>query len=261
MGLTRNVYRDSDIPFFQFGGTSMSGEQPNFINEECWISIYAGESGFSHLTSLPDGNYPPVTWRLPLTAGALSSRNKISGNGTLSASANIGYQISASLSGSGTVTSAIGQLIVNLIASISGQGTINSANISGFIEAIATLTGSGAISDAKLTGIGDMIADIDGMGDILASIGGVGALVAEIKSYGDLSAEGLRDAIWNAVASNYTSTGTMGAKLNVAASGGVDYDTLAEAVWDKDVSGSTGNKAAKVLEDIKKKSNLIPGLM
>jgi hypothetical protein len=52
----------------------------------------------------------------------------------------------------------------------------------------------------------------------------------------------------------------MGQKLNSAASGGVDYNALAEAVWDAEVSGRTGTEAGKVLEDVKKKANMIPGL-
>ncbi len=36
--------------------------------------------------------------------------------------------------------------------------------------------------------------------------------------------------VWSAVAANNNITGTMGAKLNTASSGGVDYQALAEAV-------------------------------
>jgi hypothetical protein len=74
------------------------------------------------------------------------------------------------------------------------------------------------------------------------------------------SAFDIAQEIWNAKATQYVSTGTMGQKLNNAASGGVDYNALAEAVWDAEVSGNTGNQAGKVLDDIKKKANLIIGL-
>jgi hypothetical protein len=50
----------------------------------------------------------------------------------------------------------------------------------------------------------------------------------------------------------------MGQKLNSAAVGGVDYEALAEAVWDAEISGSI--KAGKAIEDIKTKTNMIPGL-
>lgn len=47
------------------------------------------------------------------------------------------------------------------------------------------------------------------------------------------------DKIWEAVASAYTDSSTMGGKLNTASSGGVDYDALADAVWNEDLSGHT----------------------
>lgn len=260
MGLIMNVYRDSVIPFTQFGGTTMSSEFPNFNGEENWIAIYAGEGGFTNLTSMPDGNCPPVTWRMPLNAGAISARNKLIGTGTFTASGNLGYQILASLSGSGTISNALGTLIINLIASISGSGTISNAAMDAFLFAVAALSGSGEISDADLGGIGELLAVLVGAGLITSTFTGTGELTADITSYGSLTPEGLRDAIWGAIAANYNIAGTMGAKLNSAASGGVDYDALAEAIWDAEVSGRTGVEAGKVMEDIKSKTNLIPGL-
>jgi len=38
-------------------------------------------------------------------------------------------------------------------------------------------------------------------------------------------------AVWSALAADYAAAGTMGAKLNSAASGGVDYAALGAAVW------------------------------
>lgn len=260
MGLIMNVYRDSVIPFTQFGGVSMSSEFPNFNGEENWPTIFMGEGGFTNQTSMPDGNYPPVCWKLPLRAGAISSRNKLVGIGSFTATGNLGYQILASLSGGGDISDALGTLIINLIASISGSGTISNAAMEAFLFAIADLSGSGNITNADLEGIGELLAMLEGGGLLTSTLTGVGELNSDIKSYGDLSVEGLRDAIWNAVANNYNVTGTMGQKLNSAAVGGVDYEALAEAVWDAEVSGRTASQSGKILEDIKKKSNMIPGL-
>jgi len=260
MGLIMNVYRESVIPITQFGGITMSPEFPNFNGEENWPTIFMGEGGFTDQTSMPDGNYPPVTWKMPLKAGAISSRSRAIGSGTITASGNLGYQIIAALSGSGTFSDALGTLIINLIADISGSGTISDAAMQAFLFALADLTGSGNISDADLEGVGALISALTGAGVITSTLTGTGALSSDIKSYGNLTPEGLRDAVWNAVASGYNISGTMGQKLNSAASGGVDYDALAEAVWDAEVSGRTGVEAGKVMEDIKSKTNLIPGL-
>lgn len=277
-----NVYRDSVIPFTQFGGTSMSSEFPNFNGEENWLAIFAGEGGFTNQTSMPDGNYPPVTWKMPLTAGAMACRNRIIGTGTLTANvssgiaiiasltgsgtisqavATIGIAILASISGSGGVSSAIGSLLSQITAALSGSGTISNADLKAYLNALASLIGQGDITDADLEGLGELIAALEGEGIITALLTGEGELGATITSYGSLTPEGIRDAIWSAAAANFNVAGTMGAKLNSAASGGVDYDALAEAVWDGEVSGRSGStQAGKVLTDIKSKTNLIPGL-
>ena len=255
-----NVYRDSVIPFTQFGGTSMSSEFPNFNGEENWLTLFAGEGGFPNQTSMPDGNYHPVAWKMPLTGGNITARNKIAGSGTIAATGNLGYQILASLSGSGTISNALGTLIIDLIASISGSGTISNADMQAFLFAVAALTGDGGITDADLEAVGELIAALEGAGVLTSTLTGEGELGATITSYGSLTPEGIRDAIWGAAASSYNVSGTMGQKLNSAAVGGVDYQALAEAVWDSEVSGRTGVQAGKTLEDIKSKTNLIPGL-
>ncbi len=255
-----NVYKESVIPFTQFGGTTMSCEFPNFNGEENWLTIFAGEGGFTDQTSMPDGNYPPVCWKMPLKAGAITSRSRLIGVGGCVASGNLGYQIIAALSGSGTISDALGTLIVNLVADISGNGTISNAAMQAFLFALADLYGSGDITDADLEAVGELISALTGTGVITSTLTGTGLLSADIKSYGDLTPEGLRDAVWNAIATSYNESGTMGQKLNSAAVGGVDYDALAEAVWDAEVSGRNGTEAGKVLADIKSKTNLIPGL-
>jgi len=252
-----NVYRDSVIPFTQFGGVSMSSEFPNFNGEENWPTIFMGEGGFTDQTSMPDGNYPPVTWKMPLKAGAISARNKLIGSSTFTASGNLGYQILASLSGSGTISNALGTLIIDLVASITGSGTISNADMQAFLFALADLTGSGDITDADLEGIGELIAALEGAGVLVSTLTGEGELGASITAYGALTPEGIRDAIWGAAASSYNVSGTMGAKLNSAASGGVDYNALAEAVWDAEVSGRTSVQAGNILE----KAKLIPALL
>jgi hypothetical protein len=108
--------------------------------------------------------------------------------------------------------------------------------------------------------MGELISTLIGAGVITSTLAGTGLLSSDIKSYGSLTPEGLRDTVWNAIASNYNVSGTMGQKLNNAASGGVDYEALAEAVWDAEVSGRTGAQSGKILEDVKAKVNMIPGL-
>lgn len=255
-----NVYRDSVIPFTQFGGTSMSSEFPNFNGEENWITLFAGEGGFTHQTSMPDGYYPPTTWKLPLTEGNLVARNRIIGTGSLAVTGQLGYELAATLNmtGSGGITTALGELVADLLATLTGEGSLTT-DIEGILEGIATLSGIGDIN-ATIDAIAEMTVLLAGEGTIISDSEGLGDMEVTIRSYGSLTPEGIRDAVWSAAASSFNVTGTMGQKLNSAASGGVDYEALAEAVWDGETSGRTGTQAGKVLTDIKSKTNLIPGL-
>ena len=47
-----NIYRDSAIPFTQFGGTTMSSEFTNFNKPEQWLLTYITEASFAKTTSL-----------------------------------------------------------------------------------------------------------------------------------------------------------------------------------------------------------------
>jgi hypothetical protein len=241
-----------------FGGTTLCDQKNSQKIEEDYFAQY-GET-ISTLTAIPNGYYPPTCWRLPMKAGNMISKNQIIGAGSIpTANANMGFDLGATLVGQGGFYQAIGELVADLLATISGTGGISSAELEGIVEGMATLTGSGDINGV-IEAIADLQATLTGQGDILADLEAIGEMAATIKGYGDLSVEGLRDAIWNAVASNYNVIGTMGQKLNSAAVGGVDYDALAEAVLDAEISGRPIGSLGKTVEDTKKKANMIPGL-
>ena len=53
-----------------------------------------------------------------------------------------------------------------------------------------------------------------------------------MSPFTELSPQGLAQAVWNSLATEYNTSGTMGKKLNTASSGGVDMNALAQAVWE-----------------------------
>ena len=53
-----------------------------------------------------------------------------------------------------------------------------------------------------------------------------------MSPFTELSPEGLASAVWNSLSTEFNTSGTMGAKLNTASSGGVDMNALAQAVWE-----------------------------
>jgi hypothetical protein len=242
-----NVYRDSVIPFTQFGGTTMSGEFPNFNGEENWISIYAGEGGILNVTSVPWGTRPPICWKMAMKNGAISSNTKIEGSGSVvgtrsyavailanlaasggisSALVSMGMQLLASITGIGGISSAVAQLLAQIQASLSGSGDITDAPVLAYLNALANLTGTGEITSGDLEGLGELIALLTGVGLITPLLTGTGELTADIKAYGSLTPEGIRDLIWNATASNYIEDNTMGKKLNDAGAASNPWDVI-----------------------------------
>lgn len=277
-----NTYRESSLPCTHLGGVIYSTERFNFFRQENFYCMNLGEAGILARAGLPWGNLAPIAWRLPLKGGAIAATsNNIMGlggvtgsvhygmpllavivgtGGISSALASLGMQLLATITGTGGISSAIGNLLAEISATLTGTGGITTAQISAYLYALATLSGNGQISSAEAEGVGELLALLSGDGDIASTLIANGELSASIKSYGEMTAEGIRDAIWSAVATNYNVSGTMGQKLNSAAVGGVDYDALAEAVLDAEVSGRNVGSLGKTVEDTKKKANMIPGL-
>jgi len=67
---------------------------------------------------------------------------------------------------------------------------------------------------------------IDGHSEIM----GLGYMTGSTEDVTALTPENLATAVWSALAAANNESGTMGAKLNTASSGGVDLNALAAAV-------------------------------
>lgn len=185
-----------------------------------------------------------------MTAGAMASRNIISGSGSQASAITGGVNGQAALAGAGDITSATAQLVISMVATLAGSGTVADADLRGYLNAVATLTGSGDIT-AAIAALGWLGAATSGSGTISSATPyATGTLAATIRGYSDLTPEGLRDLVWNATAASYTTSGTMGQKVNSAASGGVDLNALAAAVWqyvDRTITENPGVTAAELV--------------
>jgi len=208
-------------------------------------AFYTGDHVITNQTdkaNLPSGNRQPYAYVWAPKAGELSSTTYISGTGELVASGALGYGIDANLTGDGDITNAALGLIVSAAASLTGNGDITG-------ELLAFLNGS-----ATLDGVGDLSGDLGALADLLAAISGSGDLVSAILAKGELSAdivvtgtgltlENVREAVWSAIASEFNEPGTMGNKMNSAASAGDPWSTL--------LPGSYGDgEAGKILAQI-----------
>jgi hypothetical protein len=55
-------------------------------------------------------------------------------------------------------------------------------------------------------------------------------MMGEVTPYTELSPENLARAVWDALATQFNKTGTMGSKLSTASSGGVDMGAMVDAL-------------------------------
>lgn len=233
MGLINNGFRHGGGKFF--GASAIDGGNPSVMvyrghRAAANRNQFAGQGITSQVASVPDGCRAPVAWIMPRKAGGMSSRGGIGGSGGINPVLILALEGEAVLDGQGDIT-AFGGLIVNMLATITGSGTISAANVQAFLNLVATITGSGGVASASaLRGLGALIAQIAGQGTVVSTATGQGNMGATIRGYGDLTPEGLRDSVWSALAAQYNVAGTMGNKLNSAASGGVDYGSMADAV-------------------------------
>lgn len=233
-----NIYRDSAIPFTQFGGTTMSSELSNFNKPEQWLLTYITEASFSKTTSLPDGNNHPTTWRMPLKPGAISSRNRVVGSGSAYGTRTYGIAILANLSASGGISNALTSIGIAILSSINGSGTISSASIGEGRSIEANITGSGTISQAIISLLIQIYAAISGSGTIsqselqaylnaLADLTGSGEITeSDLKGLGELIAilegEGLIDSLL---------TGTGELTSNIKSYGNLTPENVRDLVW------------------------------
>jgi hypothetical protein len=211
------------------------------------LCFFAGEHAPNQRSGVPNGHLHPSSWSMPVKTGGMSAN--LRGSGGASGSAILVLQVLANLLGQGGL-SAQGGLIVNMLATLSGAGGISGADLKAFLGLVATIGGSGGVL-AGLTGLAALQAQMQGQGQIAATATGVGQLGATIRGYGDLTPEGLRDAVWSAVAAQYDGADTMGAKLNAAGSGGVDLNALAAAVWayaSRSLSGAQADQLRELFE-------------
>jgi hypothetical protein len=172
------------------------------------------------LYAIPTGSYPEIAWVLPQISGQIASTQPIQGAGAATATLAGGLNAEAGLTGSGDITSAIAQLIISMVANLAGDGTVSSADLRGYLQAAASLSGSGSLT-AAVAALAWMDAATSGSGTLTdATPYASGNMSANILSYSSMTPEGIRDAVWNAIAANYDLNATMGELLHNAAAGG-----------------------------------------
>jgi len=159
--------------------------------------------------------------------------------GTIAPDLRLTLQAIADLIGSGDAE-ATGGLIVQLLASLAGSGAITDADMKAFLLMVANISGSGTAA-ANISALAQLLSSLSGSGVAESTLTGTGAMSANILAYGELTPEGIRDSVWNALASQYNTAGTMGEKLNDAGAAGNPWAALLADNVDPDTFGALLN--------------------
>lgn len=188
----------------------------------------ANHANFGPLAAVPAGYNTKKAIVPPLTGGAMASYKKAVISIDASADGALGFNIAAAATIS-ILADAIGGLIAGGVAT----ATI-SIDASASIVATVSTTAAATISidaSGNLGAIGWLqgasVISLDGS----AQPSAIGHMVASTEDSTVLTPASIASAVWESLSATFNNSGTMGAKLNSAASGGVDYTALADAVW------------------------------
>lgn len=222
------------------------------------------------LGAVPSG-YGGRAYTLAVKAGGLAGFAGVSITPT--ATGGLGLPGSGSADITFTVADATGQLISSgsgaasltftvadalLVASLGGAGSaaLTLSTNTPLLGAIASMTADGSFS---ITASNSQVLPLDTTsplrtGTASFAITGtlqpyaVGSMQGSTVDTSILTVDAITASIWQAVSSQYTEPGSMGAKLNTASSGGVDLSALAQAVWAHATRSLTGPQASQLGE-------------
>ena len=260
-----NVFLKNPITYVGGDSTSgVTGLRQNWNGAGVSRNRYYGENwvaGVADRCGVPSNYASPYAWNLPPHSGGIGSNVGIQITSDMTSSMAAGKALEAALSGSGNITDATVQLVVSMVADLTASGTITNAQAVAILQMVADLNGTGSVT-GTLQAIGHLIAGITADASMSPQMNATANMEADITPFTELSPESLTAAMWNALAAEYNSSGTMGEKLNAAGTAGDP--------WTTDLTSyNTANTAGKILKDnpaalevinsnVKKASKLIP---
>lgn len=280
MALLQSVTIWAQYPYRRSGGSTAAGSDGNGartvlgINNHTALAPFAG--GFAKTNSLPTGwrhgnGWMPAQANETVWYANLGQASGVAGAGEFTADGALGRNAAATLAGEGTVSSAALGLILYAQAVLDGVGLLT-AQHSATIAAAATLAGQGDVvgaiaaaqallASASLAGSGDvagaagalagMTLTLTGVGTAAGgALSGKGSMSSQIVVTGDmLSTSNVAAAVWNALAAQYGQSGTMGQKLNGAASAGDPWGTELPGAYADGTAGSLLAVVSKLLRN------------
>lgn len=250
MALLGNYNQFLKNPATNGGGDSLSGIaglRSNWNRAGDARNRYYGENWTTQVADrfgVPSAYASPYSWNLPPKSGGLGSNVGISGSGALSASGAMGVNMVMTSDGFGTISDFNMGLIISAILSMSGIGGLT-ANMTGALNASMTMAGTGDMAGA-IGALADMVMQSSGVGNMSSLMTAKGNMTMDIYvNQSTATVNELAAGVWNSLASDFNSTGTMGQKLNGAGSAGDPWTTDLTTYTTPNTAGSLLTKASK----------------
>lgn len=194
-----------------------------------WYAGRAQTGAFGEFAGQPDGTIHPVSWLMPLQSGRISAR-LIGATFTVNS---LNVVAGRNIDGSAVITFTVGPSQLDLIVSAVGSSSVT-FTASGTLLVALNAEGSATLNFTVGPSTLGAEAGLFGSSTVTVTLTGTmlgrGNLAGNITPFTELSPQNLAAAVWSALAADYNVTDTMGNKLNLASSGGVDYAALAAAV-------------------------------
>jgi len=250
MALLGNYNQFTKCPITNGGGDSLSGItglRANWNTPGVTRQRFYGEnwlSGTADRFGVPSAYASPYAWTLPPHSGGIGSNVGISGSGALSAAGALGMNMELTMAGTGSISDFNMGLIISAILSMSGIGGL-SASMTGALNASMTMAGAGNMTGA-IGALASMVMEASGQGQMTSTMTATGNMTMTIYvNQSQATVQQLVEGVWNALAADYNSTGTMGQKLNGAGSAGDPWTTDLGAYTTPGTAGALLKKASK----------------
>ena len=232
-----------------FGASSLRGQ---FDQRGRFKNFDSGQHAVANVTnkaSIPQGMRGSGTWKMATKTGAMVSSNDVTGTFALSGDGNYGRNLGSTINWNTIINQADMSLIVGATATINWDFTITQAALGGTQNMEASFTGISFTINSVISaesGLGATItfsATLNGstcvaLGDMEATISGV----TEAITPASVAAE-----VWNSVALAFNVAGTMGNKMNSAASAGDPWTTNLPGAY---LAGTAGQIIGTLQNDI-----------
>jgi hypothetical protein len=211
--------------------------------------LWAGK-GIGSNSVVPDPSFS-VQFNLVAQLRSNSVVPQSSGSASIKGSVNISGSTSGSTSSTCTLSDGITR--VNIQGSTSGSVSATAQMTLG--KGISGNTNGYNTSSTAMK----LVANVRGNLNCPQSTGSLSLIAkafisGELKLFTELSPESLATSVWNTLATDFNEPGTFGNKLNLASSGGIDYDTLVNSIWNALVSSHTDpSTMGGILELLKSK--------